>query len=183
VIGAPSVCHIFPTFAPGGPELKRTEIVNALGQRFRHTIMAIDGNYEAAARVERSAPVEFVPAPPWEGRPDYALAMRALLRQMAPDLVVTHAWGAIYALIGAYLARVCPVVHAENGFGPDEAVSFKWRRRLVRRLMLRTTYAVLVPSRTLERVALAEFGVPRTKLIRVPNGVNLRKFHPRRDLT
>lgn len=177
----PHVCHVFSTFARGGVEVRTAALIGALGPPFRHTIMALDGNYDAADRIGQGATVRLAGAPARKRGIPYPLALGAALRRIGPDLLMTYSWGAIDALIGGQLGRVGPIVHTETGFGPDEAVRRKWRRALARRLLLKRIYATTVPARSLERVALAEFGVPREKLIYIPNGVDLAKFRPRRD--
>jgi glycosyltransferase involved in cell wall biosynthesis len=175
------VCHVFSTFGRGGVELRTASTIGALGSRYRHSILAQDGDFTAAAAIDPRVDVQLVPPPPGlRGRPD-PLAIGRLLRWLAPDLVVTYTWHAVPGLIGGLLARVAPIVQVEAGFGSDEAVQRKRRRLLARRVLLKAVVATIVPSRWLERVALAEFGVPRQKLVRIPNGVDTARFRPGRD--
>src|SRR5258705_13960635 len=45
------VLHIFPSFGIGGVPLRMVSIINHLGKGFRHSIISLDDNFEAAARV------------------------------------------------------------------------------------------------------------------------------------
>jgi glycosyltransferase involved in cell wall biosynthesis len=176
------VCHVFPTFARGGPELRTAATIGALGDRFRHSILALDGDFAAAAAIDAHLDVQLVPPPPRFGRWPNPLAISRLLPELRPKVVVTYSWYAMPGLIGGLLARVCPIVQVETGFGVDEADRRKPRRLALRRVLLRAVAATVVPSRCLEELALAEFGVPRHRLVRIPNGVDTGRFQPGRDL-
>ena len=136
-MAAPHLCHMFSTFATGGPQVRTASIIDALDGRFRHTIVALDNNFAASKLVSDSASVQFVAPPPGKGGAAYSLTLRRLLKQLRPDLLVTYNWGAMDGVIAAQIGRVCPVVHTEDGFGPDEASARKKRRVLVRRWALR----------------------------------------------
>src|SRR3954454_11460177 len=57
------VLHVFPSFGIGGVPLRMVRIINHFGKRFRHTLIALDGNYEAAAGVAGGSDVSL-----WPGR-------------------------------------------------------------------------------------------------------------------
>ena len=101
-------------------------------------------------------------------------ARRRYCSVQAPDLVVTSNWGAIEWALGARLARL-PHVHTEDGFGPEERDRQLTRRVLIRRFGLRGSLVVL-PSRTLERVATATWRLSSANLRFIPNGVDLARF-------
>src|SRR6202007_1986641 len=42
------VLHVFPSFGVGGVPLRMVRIINHFGKRFRHTVIALDNNFEAA---------------------------------------------------------------------------------------------------------------------------------------
>lgn len=178
--GPPRICHLFTTFEPGGMELRTARLINALGPRYAHTIMAIDGRYGAAASLDRGAHVRLVPPPPRTGRVSFGMAMRSTLRALAPDVLATYSGGVIYGVISGRLAGRWPIVHHESGF-ELEAFSLRQRRWLTRRLLLPATYATVVPSRTLAKVVRTRYGQARRKVIHIPNGVDLTRFRPRPD--
>ena len=43
--------HIFSTFAVGGPQVRFCAIANSLGGGYRHTILAMDGDFDCASRI------------------------------------------------------------------------------------------------------------------------------------
>ena len=42
------VLHVFPSFGVGGVPLRMVRVINHFGKRFRHTVIALDNNFEAA---------------------------------------------------------------------------------------------------------------------------------------
>jgi glycosyltransferase involved in cell wall biosynthesis len=102
------------------------------------------------------------------------LHARAALRGQNPDLVVTSNWGAIEWAAGARLAGL-PHLHTEDGFGPEEHARQLPRRVLARRLILRGSQLIL-PSRTLLRIAAETWRLPRKNLHYIPNGIDLARF-------
>ena len=177
----PHFLHVFSTFAPGGPQVRTVTIINSIPELARHSIIAMDGITTAQTRIVPEVDFQILPPPPKAGMAATALRMRNVLRRERPNLVLTYNWGAIDAVLAAAFARICPVVHAEDGFGADEAQALKQRRVLARRALLRTVYVTVVPSRTLERVAREQYRVDSQKLAYIPNGVDALRFHPGHD--
>jgi glycosyltransferase involved in cell wall biosynthesis len=173
----PHLLHVFSTFDATGPQVRAVSIMNFLGTQWRHSIVAMDGNYRAAERL-RIPDVRILPKPASKSSVIAAFYFRDLVRHIRPDLVATYNWGAMDAVVGAQLASVCPMIHAEDGFGADEAEQRKSRRILARQLLLRFVYKTVVPSRTLDEIANREFRLPRSKVLYVPNGVDTGRFRP-----
>ncbi len=96
------------------------------------------------------------------------------------DLVCTYNWGAMDAVLAhtlfADVYKLPPMVHHEDGFNEDEAEQRKPSRNLYRRFALGRVSALVVPSHTLERIALEEWEQPRTRVRRIPNGIATRAF-------
>ncbi len=143
------ICHTFSTFVCGGPQVRTADIINALGPRFRHTIVAVDNRFDARSLINESALVNYVAPPAGKGGLAYPLAFRKLLLRVRPDLLVTYNWGAMDAVVGGQLAGRCPIVHTEDGFGPDEAKGLKSRRVWTRRFALRVEVRRQVHSASL----------------------------------
>jgi len=164
--------HAFSTFKLGGPQARFVQLANAFGARYRHLVMAMDGNYEAGERLEGKVDWQSLRLPVKRGgmlanRP----AFRAELRARKPTLLVTYNWGAI-EWAAANLPRVVPHVHAEDGFGPDEATRQLPRRVWTRRILLGWAgVPVVVASRNLERIALNIWKLPSPRVKFIANGV------------
>ncbi|MGH7044100.1 MAG: glycosyltransferase [Acetobacteraceae bacterium] len=172
---APTLCHVYATFAVGGPQMRFAALANRFAARYRHLIVAMDGN--TAAR-ERLAPELAATFPPVQIRKGTTLAnyaaFRAALRAWRPALLVTSNWGSIEWAV-ANLPRLVPHIHIEDGFGPEEQAAQFRRRVLTRRLVLRRSI-VVVPSRTLYGLAAADWRVPPARVHYIPNGIDLARF-------
>ena len=156
-------------------------ILNGLGDAFTHTIIPLNGNRGAAARLDPHVAVEFLRAPSGRGGLLYPVALRRIVVSAKPDLLVTYNWGAIDAVLGCMIASPCPMVHNECGFGPDEATSFKQRRVWTRGVALQRVFCTIVVSRVLYDVARSRFGLPEDKLRFIQTGVDTGRFTPGRN--
>jgi glycosyltransferase involved in cell wall biosynthesis len=169
----PLLLSVFPTFAMGGAQMRFTTVANHLGARFRHAIIAMDGEDAAAARLD---PALSVSRPRVEIRKgDFLGNVRrftTLLRRLRPHALVTHNWGSIEWAPAARLGGVRHI-HIEDGFGPEERERQLPRRVLARRLLLRRA-SVVVPSHTLHAIATGIWKLPRVRYI--PNGIDLSAF-------
>ena len=170
--------HVFSTFRPGGPQVRFVTLANALGSEFSHTIVSMDGSYDACQRIDPKISTSILPPPADRRTPHCALAMARMARTLRPDLTLSYNWGAMDAAAGFRLANVCPHIHVEDGFGPDEAVTRKRRRSLTRRLLLNRIHLTVVPSKTLLRIARTEFGLRPEKLQFIPNGIDVDAWCP-----
>lgn len=177
------VLHIFPSFGIGGVPLRMVRIINRFGKRFRHTVIALDNNFEAAAGTAGDLKVMLLPIERRKRGVLHALLGNAFaLRRLRPDLLVTYNWGAIE---WAMASRVLPGsrhIHVEAGFGRGEADSQILRRVLFRRWALARCALVVVPSRRLEDLARRVWRLPAERVAYVPNGVDAARFSaPVRD--
>src|SRR4051812_11835184 len=100
------LAHVFPSFAVGGSQSRLAQLMGAVPERYRHTIIALDGNYEMAPRLPSTAMVEFLaPRVPKNSSPATWRRIRTLLRELKPDLLLTYNWGAMdWCLVN----RFCP---------------------------------------------------------------------------
>ncbi|MGH6984660.1 MAG: hypothetical protein ACREEI_10585, partial [Stellaceae bacterium] len=56
--------HVLPGFGVGGIQVRLARIVNALGPRFRHTILSLNGDINCRERIDPAAAVTVEPAVP-----------------------------------------------------------------------------------------------------------------------
>jgi len=168
--------HVFATFGAGGPQIRAVQLMRHLGPSWRHVVMAMDGCTDAAAQLPGNVACELVDPPGRRGFLATARAQRRWLAEVQPDLVLTYNWGAIESVVAARRGGL-PLVHHEDGFGPEEVERRLRRRNWIRRLSLRGV-PVIVPSRVLRGIACAEWRLPAARVHHLPNGVDLERFIP-----
>ena len=174
---APLLLSVFPGFGVGGAQIRFTTVANGLGRNWRHAVVAMNGDLSCRDRLDTSLDVDFPDVPAGKGD---ALGLhrrlRAMLRGMRPQVMLTHNWGSIdWALANRLPRPLVPHLHAEDGFGPEEAGRQLRRRVWARRLALRRS-GVILPSQSLHRLAERVWRLPPACLHYVPNGVDLQRF-------
>jgi L-malate glycosyltransferase len=153
------VLHVFPSFGIGGVPLRMVRIINHVGNRFRHTVIALDNNFEAAEGLAG----DFERMPPPESRNGGSL--RAIARgnmtllRIRPDLLMTYNWGAIEWAMANRLLPVSRHLHIEAGFSQAEADTQLPRCVRFRRWALARCDMVMVPSLRLEQLACQCVGI------------------------
>jgi len=175
--GERHLVHVFPTFAVGGSQRRFSILASQFGNRFRHTVLALDGVTTAAALCDPSVRLtvrgEILPK-----RRTVANILRArrLIAGLDGDWLVTYNWGAIEFALAARTLRAVRHVHCEDGFGPEERDTLLRRRIALRRLALGGAARVVVPSRGLARIATEAWKLPEARVAYVPNGVDTTRF-------
>lgn len=177
--GTRTFVHVFSTFGAGGPQIRAVQLLAHLGPSARHVIQAMDGCTEAMAQLPPGLDVRLAPPPPRGSLHKTVKAQRAFFARESPDLVLTYNWGAIESVIAARRERL-PLVHHEDGFGPEETQRRLRRRNWMRwwALSLSGGVPVIVPSQVLQGIALAEWGLGTGYVHHLPNGVDLARFRP-----
>ena len=176
-LGCGHVLHVFPSFGIGGVPLRMVRIINHLGKQFRHTVIALDNNFDAAEGVASDLDVAVLPIRDTKRGMLRNLACSALaLRRLQPDLLLTYNWGAIEWAAASRFSPVSRHLHLEAGFSLGEADSQIPRRVLFRRWALARCALVVVPSRQLEDLARRVWRLPVSRVVYVPNGVDTARF-------
>ncbi len=174
---APLLLHAFSTFAVGGAQVRFATIANHFGPRWRHMVVAMDGNLACRERLDPGLDVQFPDIPIRKGNTLHnARALRGVLRTVRPAALVTSNWGTIEWAI-ANRRALAHHVHTEDGFGPEERARQIPRRVWTRRAAL-AGRAVVVPSRTLYRIATQVWRLSPSRVHYIPNGVKLSRFQP-----
>jgi len=173
------ICHLFPTFEPGGAEVRTTMVINGLPEGFRHTVIAMDGQTSCAARLRPGVPCEVVTLPRGRGGRRTPWRIGGEVKRLGADLVATYNWGSIDAVIGIWLRRVKPWIHVQDGFPANEARGQLGRRALLRRIFYGRAAALVVVSNGLVRLARESWNIREDRLLRIANGIDLAHFAPR----
>ena len=182
----PHLLHVFSTFAVGGPQTRFVALANALRDRYRHTILAMDGNHAAAEGLDKALDCTIATMPVVKSG---AISLanlrhaRALLRRLRPDLLVTYNWGTIEWSLANWPA-LAPHVHIEDGFGPDESPAQQnFRRVVTRRVLLSQCARIIVPSHVLYDVATRRWRLPPRRVLHLANGIDCDRFAAPPDRT
>ncbi len=178
----PRILHCHSTFAPGGKEVRCARLMNAWGERLRHTIVSAEPQaMGAAALVGAQVPVDYPPEfPALKGRPAPPRLAALAQAMRGHDLICTYNWGAMDAVMAHRLfARAYglpPLVHHEDGFNADETAGLKPARNLYRRAALGRAAALVVPSTGLEAIARKVWCQPEGRVRRIANGIDTAAF-------
>ncbi|MFV0643623.1 MAG: glycosyltransferase [Sphingomonadaceae bacterium] len=185
----PHILHLHSTFNAGGKELRAVRLMNAFGARVRHSVVSGEPGQMGASKLLSGAVQVGYPAdfPLLAGKP-----MPARLRKLAKamqgyDLILTYNWGAMdavmaHTLFGEMLG-LAPLVHHEDGFNEDERHRLKRKRNWYRRIALGRASGLVVPSETLEEIALDVWAQPMGRVKLIHNGIATANFRkkPRPD--
>lgn len=169
--------HVFASFGYGGVPIRICDVINRLPRGFRHTVVALDGCFDAGKRLDATASVAFQPLTlPRYNLLRSVLQVKGLLRRLSPDLLLTYNWGAIEVALANRLIGGCAHIHFESGFGAEEGDGQLWRRNAFRRFALSRTKKVVVPSATLMKIAAEGWRIAPAKLQQIPNGVDFQYY-------
>ena len=178
----PRILHLHSSFGTGGKELRCVTLINAFGGDAEHIIISADPAAMGAAKLIDPAISVAYPAdfPLLQGRPTPPRLYRLAQAMRGYDLVLTYNWGAMDAALAhsLFASRLClpPLVHHEDGFNEDERERLKRRRNWARRIGLVSAGTVIVPSRTLERIALTKWHIPVARIQQIPNAIDVGAF-------
>ncbi len=169
----PRLLHVFPNFTLGGAQMRFAILAEHLSGRFSHTVLSLDGRYDAADFAPASDTLRLAGDPPTAGAlPSRLHRYRHYLADQRPDLLITYNWGAIEFALANRLYGASHV-HMEDGFGPEEAERQLARRVWGRRLALSRSQ-VVVPSLSLKTIAADVWRLDPRTVHHIPNGVEER---------
>lgn len=185
----PRILHLHSTFAAGGKEQRAVRLMNAFGPKVRHAVVSgVPSETSAARGLSRALKVDWPSTfPSLTGLPTPGRLQRIARAMSGYDLVLTYNWGAMDAVMAHTLfgeaLSLPPLVHHEDGFNVDEQGALKTRRNWYRRIALGRARALVVPSETLEGIALTAWAQPIGRVKCIPNGIDTASFAraPRAD--
>jgi glycosyltransferase involved in cell wall biosynthesis len=167
--------QVFSTFDSGGAQTRFLALANHFGRALRHVIVAMDGRYGAFERLAPDLDVAMQNVPVEKGRVLTNIHIfRRVIRDLRPDILITHNWGTIEWAMANWPKRVRHI-HMEDGFGPDEVEGQLRRRVWARRLLLKNS-TVVVPSHTLRSIARDIWRLPEECVRTIPNGIDCARF-------
>jgi L-malate glycosyltransferase len=178
------ILHVFDQFRIGGTESRTCQIINCMGRKYHHVVCSQKNNFEAKRLLSKDTDVSFllVRSDP-KNIIGNIIRIRKTLREVGPALLVSYAWGTMEWAIANSFKKICPNIHALEGFGDDEVHRQKLRRNLTRMLFLPTCARVVTCSDFLMQLAVNSWRVPRNKILFIPNGVDISLFSKQKTET
>jgi len=174
------ILHVFHSFRVGGSETRTCQLIDALGDAYRHTVVSLSGDFAAQSLIASKNRVSYIHAEGFNRRSylSNALAARKWLRNIKPDLMIAHSWGGCEWLAGNAFGKLCPDIFSIEGFDADESVSENQKRRAVRMLVAKRVTALHACSLKLMKHAHSSWRAADSRTHYIPNGVDVTRFHP-----
>ncbi|GAA0640686.1 glycosyltransferase family 4 protein [Sphingomonas ursincola] len=179
------ILHLHSTFDLGGKEARAVRLMNHFGQAAQHTILtAVPDALGARAAIAPGIRADFPNnAPSLAGKPNLARYRKFADYFANFDLILSYNWGAMDGVMARTIFNsitpLPPVIHHEDGFNEDEAVKLKAKRNWFRMVALARTDALVVPSHTLEQIALKVWKQPDSRVRRISNGIDVAAYAKR----
>ena len=146
------ILHCHSTFSLGGKEARAVRLMNAFGDAAEHAVLSgMPDRLGARDAIAQGIRVSFpTDAPPLSGTPTPMRLWKLALYIKGFDLVLTYNWGAFDVVMARRLfgrtMKLPPLIHHEDGFNEDEAVTLNRKRNRYRKLGLKAAHALVVPS-------------------------------------
>lgn len=95
------------------------------------------------------------------------------------DIVHSHNWSTMfYGLLAARLAKVPIILHGEHGPNHDDWQGVSRKRELVTTMLAHLTTKVVAVNQTIKLDVRKRWKLPETRVVSIPNGVDLSRFMP-----
>lgn len=102
-----------------------------------------------------------------------------LMREGGYDIVHSHNWASmLYGVIAGRLARVPVVLHGEHGLNDDDRKGIPFRRELAATLIAHLATRIVAVNEFIRRQSLERWSLPDSRVVSIPNGVDLVRFAP-----
>ena len=173
------IMHVFPSFGYGGQQTRLAALANGLGDEFSHFVISLDGDIAAQSLIHDTISIQYKELILKKSSglsPSNVLKLRALLRDIKPNLLCTYNWGSLESALANRFGLKAPHIHFEDGFGPDESLENQKTRRIIARRAFLSNATVIVPSTKLEDLAKSIWKLKKNTVRRVTNGVDYERF-------
>lgn len=178
-VGKLHIAHLVFRLDYGGLENGLVNLINRLPRNaYRHSVIALTEATDFASRIE-PPDTEVIALGKRPGQDPVAYArLFQTLRRLRPQVVHTRNVGTLDSQAIALAAGVRGRVHGEHGWdvGDPDGTSFKGRT--VRRLLSPLVQNWIALSCEIESWLVDRIGIPREKVERICNGVDVDRFQP-----
>jgi len=180
------ILHLQSSFDLGGKEARTVQLMNRFGDAAQHVILsAVPDAMSARDAIDDNIIVEFPDehkgeAPPLHGKPSIG-RYRIISDYMKQfDLILSYNWGSMDGVMAHSIfvksKKLPPLIHHEDGFNHDEIDRLNWKRNVFRMIALQRSYGLIVPSTTLEKIAHEVWKRPKSRVMRISNGIPVKKY-------
>lgn len=177
------ITHILYSFGLGGLEGIIAELINRMDhEAFSHSICVFKDELASLEKINISGVDVHIVKRRFRHDPTTIIRLALVLKRIKPDIVRTYNWTGTDGIIAAKLCGIKSIIHSEHGFDIEEIYNQKKRRVLARRLLLRYCEKVIAVSGILKNWLLNDVRVNNDKIVYIPNGCDLKKFLPGKDM-
>lgn len=173
----PLIAHVIYRLDVGGLENGLVNIINGLPEgRYRHAIICLTDYSEFHEKIRPDVTLVKLDKKPGKD-PGLYWRLFKTIRFLQPDIIHTRNLAAVEAQFAAWLCGIKYRIHGLHGWDSDQAKDNASYLRLYKALNpLIHRYIPL--SNELENFLAEKVGVDRSKITRICNGVDTRKFYP-----
>jgi sugar transferase (PEP-CTERM/EpsH1 system associated) len=172
----PLILHVLDSLGVGGTECMAANVIAGTRTAFSYAVCAIREGGAVAERLRNEGvPVYVLGKSPGN---DWTLPLRFahLCHTLRPQIVHTHNWGTVEAIVGARLARVPVVIHGEHGRHASDVTGSDRKRNLIRWMLAPLTSRVLTVCDYLRDWLVTAVGIPARKVLVIRNGIDVGRF-------
>ncbi|MEX2123362.1 MAG: TIGR03088 family PEP-CTERM/XrtA system glycosyltransferase [Woeseia sp.] len=176
----PLIAHIVFRFDYGGLENGLVNLINRMpDDEYGHCIISLTEASDFQKRIQK--PGVTVHCLEKRAGKDFKSYLRLyrLFRKLKPTIVHTRNLGTLECLFVAWLARAPVRIHGEHGWDIYDPDGSRRKYRLLRQFMARFIDRFVAVSDELAEWLATTVGIPEARIVRICNGVDTGKFHPR----
>jgi glycosyltransferase involved in cell wall biosynthesis len=108
------------------------------------------------------------------------LDLASFIRAGRFSVVHSHNWATmLYGVVAGRLAGAHVVLHGEHGPNDDDWQGVSAKREIAGAMLARMATRVVAVNRHIELDSMRRWRLPRSRVVSIPNGVDLRRFSPR----
>ncbi|MBK8893861.1 MAG: glycosyltransferase family 4 protein [Propionivibrio sp.] len=108
------------------------------------------------------------------------LGLSKFMRAGRYDIVHSHNWSTmLYGVLAGRLAKVPVVLHGEHGLNQDDWRGVSRKREAAATVIAHLTTRVVAVNEFIKHQAEERWRLPQSRVVSIPNGVDLARFLPR----
>ncbi len=169
------VLHILHSFGIGGLEKGIAMLTNHSSPDFEHIILCLTQSGDSRTLIPAEVKIYEMHKQPGNSV-RFLWQMSRTIQRIKPDLVHTRNWSGIDGIIAARLAGVRGIIHGEHGWGMDDPLGSRQKRKLVRRWLTLGVVEFTAVSQQIKGWLEEEVRIFRP-VTQIYNGVELPPAH------